>query len=80
MGGAAGLPPAFSNEAKPLNRNRLLIAALAVIALGALLLWQRQRLDQVQACVTQGGLWDGASSTCKPDPNRIIIQRDLQRS
>ncbi len=62
-----------------MNRNRLLIAVLAVIALGLLLLWQRQRLDQVQACVAQGGLWDGASSICKPDHNRILIQRDLQR-
>ena len=66
-------------EGRPLTPNRLLIAAAAAIALVLLLLWQYHRLDQVQACIMQGGLWDGASSTCKPDPNRIIIQRDLQR-
>ena len=69
----------LSNEAKALNHNRLLVAALAVIVLGLLLLWQHKRLDQVQACIMQSGLWDGASSTCKPDPNRVLIQRDLQR-
>lgn len=66
--------------AQPLSQKRILIALAAAILLAALTLWQRQRFDQVQACAAQGGIWDGQLSTCKPDPNRILIQRDLQRS
>ena len=63
-----------------MSRNRIVLAAVALVVLATLLLWQRQRLNQVQACVAQGGIWDGSASVCKPDPNRILIQRELQRS
>jgi hypothetical protein len=60
------------------NRNRLLISATLVVTLFLLLAWQQQRHNIVAACQDKGGQWNGSS--CRPDPGRIIIQRDLRRS
>jgi hypothetical protein len=60
------------------NRHRLLISATLILTLVALLAWQQQRHGLVASCQDKGGLWNG--SACRPDPGRIIIQRDLRRS
>ena len=60
--------------------NKFLISGVVTLALVLLLTWQQHRVKQVTACVDRGGLWNGASSTCRPDLGRITIQRDLRRS
>jgi hypothetical protein len=60
--------------------NRFLIAGVASLVLVLLLTWQQHRLKLVTACVDNGGIWNGAASTCRPDLGRITIQRDLRRS
>jgi hypothetical protein len=61
-----------------MNRNRLLFSAAMVLSLLILFAWQQSRGAQITACHDKGGIWTGA--TCRPEPGRIIIQRDLRRS
>ncbi len=61
-----------------MSRNRLLMASVVVLVLAALMGWQYRRYALVTACVENGGIWTGV--TCRPDPGRIQIQRELQRS
>ena len=63
-----------------MTRNRLVIAALACTVVAVLFVWQLRRERLVKACLDAGALWDGPRSTCKPLPNRPILQRDLHRS
>jgi hypothetical protein len=57
------------------------LLALAVIAtLGGLFVWQQIRTQQINACISANGAWDGATSTCRPMPGSPILQRDLRRS
>jgi hypothetical protein len=61
--------------------NRFLIAGALSLVLVLLLTWQQHRLKLVTACAERGGLWNGTTSTCRPDFGRgISIQRDLRRS
>lgn len=60
--------------------NRFLMAGVASLVLVLLLTWQQHRIKLVTACVDNGGLWNGVTSTCRPDLGRITIQRDLRRS
>lgn len=60
-----------------MSRNRLLISAALLLVVAALMAWQYSRHALVTACVADGGMWDGSS--CKSDPRRIILQRELQR-
>jgi len=62
-----------------MTRQRLIIAALTVLALAGLLGWQFQRERLVKACVDGGGIWHGPRSACKT-PVRPILQRDYHRS
>jgi hypothetical protein len=60
--------------------NKFLISGVVTLVLVLLLTWQQHRVKQVTACGDRGGLWNGATSTCRPDLGRITIQRDLRRS
>jgi hypothetical protein len=60
--------------------NRFLIAGVLSLVLVLLLTWQHHRVRLVTACVDRGGIWNGTTSTCRPDLGRITIQRDLRRS
>ena len=60
--------------------NRALIAGVLVVIVAGLALWQQSRARLVNTCTAAGGLWDGASSTCRPAPGSPIIQRDIRRS
>ena len=59
---------------------RPLIATALVVVVAGLLLWQQSRARQIAACQATNGLWDGATSTCRPAPGSPILQRDLRRS
>jgi hypothetical protein len=61
------------------NRRRVVVAALTVLALLGLLGWQAHRERLVKACLDGGGEWHGSSSVCKA-PLRPILQRTYQRS
>jgi hypothetical protein len=61
-----------------MNRNRLLISAALVLTVITLLAWQQSRNSLIAACQEKGGIWSG--NACRPEPGRIIIQRDLRRS
>jgi hypothetical protein len=61
--------------------NRFLISGAVTLVLVLLLAWQHQRYRLVAACVDSGGLWNGATGSCRPDFGRgITLQRDLRRS
>ncbi len=60
--------------------NRALVAGALVVLIAALAVWQQSRARLVNDCIAAGGLWDGASSTCRPAPGSPIIQRDIRRS
>jgi hypothetical protein len=60
--------------------NRFLIAGAVSLVLVLLLTWQHHRIKLVTACVDRGGIWNGVTSSCRPDLGRITIQRDLRRS
>jgi hypothetical protein len=60
--------------------NRFIIATCVSLVLVLLLVWQKHRVNLVTACADRGGLWNGKTSTCRPDLGRITIQRDLRRS
>ena len=61
-----------------MNKNRLVITAAMVLTLIVLVAWQLKRNAQIAECHAGGGAWNGA--ICRPEPGRIIIQRDLRRS
>jgi hypothetical protein len=61
-----------------MNRNRALISTLMVLSLIVLLAWQQQRAAKIASCQEKGGVWSG--TTCRAEPGRILIQRDLRRS
>ena len=59
---------------------RLVFAAVVVVALAALLAWQRHREAQMMACLQEGRFWNGPKSRCEPPPYAPIIKRALERS
>ena len=65
-------------ENRLLNR-RNVVAALAVVMLVALLMWQSHRERLVRSCIELGGVWDGAASRCDFRPGRILMRPGLQR-
>jgi hypothetical protein len=62
------------------DMTRFLIAGVVSLILVLLLTWQHHRIKLVTACMDRGGVWNGATSICRPDLGRITIQRDLRRS
>lgn len=63
-----------------MSPSRWIIAGVISAALVALLAWQLVRERAMDACIAQGGVWDGRNSRCRPPPPRPIIQRDLHRT
>ncbi|HEX5599593.1 MAG TPA: hypothetical protein VFX46_03055 [Hyphomicrobiaceae bacterium] len=63
-----------------MTRARWAIVIGVTALLVALLVWQQERQREVQRCIDSGGIWDGPTSRCVPDPARPILQRDLQRT
>ncbi len=62
------------------RRAKLMIVAVAVVALAGLVAWQWRRQSLVQRCEAAGQVWDGAQSTCRPPLPGPILKRDgLQR-
>jgi len=60
------------------RRVRWLIAGAALLVLLALVGWRLRREALMNACLEQGGHWDGAASQCRPGP--LILRPDLQRT
>ncbi len=60
------------------SRNRLLVSVALGLIVAALMVWQYRRNALVRGCIEEGGIWTGVG--CRPDPGRIHIQRELQRS
>src|SRR5262245_13458441 len=61
-----------------MSRTKIIVAGLIASARMGLLSWQLHRERLVNACLSTGGAWDGAS--CGPARLRPILRRDLQRS
>jgi hypothetical protein len=59
---------------------RGIAAAVILLALTGLFVWQRQRAALVDACATANGIWDGTRSECRKNPGGPILERDLRRS
>lgn len=61
-----------------MNR-RTIGAALILVLLGTLLLWQWSRERRIVQCREAGGLWNGPQSRCDVPAGRPIIKRDIER-
>ena len=61
-------------------RFRAVAAGVVVLALIALIAWQRHRSALVRDCVASGGAWHGPESKCVPLPGAPVLQRDLRRT
>ena len=62
-----------------MSRTQLIIVVFTAAMLAGLIGWQLRRERLVQACLDDGGVWDGPRSLCRP-PLRPILQRGYQRS
>jgi hypothetical protein len=62
------------------SRARIAIAGLTLVALAGLWLWQRERTGQIEACLAQGGVWDGARHGCRPVRGPILERDGLKRT
>jgi hypothetical protein len=62
------------------TRVRWIVSMLVLLLLVGLVVWQRQREAQMEACLAEGRVWNGPQSRCESPRIGPILRRALERT